>query len=818
MPEAAAVPARPQPDTAPTGAAAAPDRGAAEVQAFGCLLVLSHDWVIQNASTNCGEILGLPHEDLVGARLLDVMAPDALHALRGKLQTLAPEDDGARVLGLELFEDGRRFDAMVHRAGGAYLFEFEEAAAAGPRPRDDQSVVLPLLSRVRRAEDVEAMCEVAANGIWAMTGFERVMVFRIEPASDAVVIAEAVGAGGESRLGGRIPAPVLAAEAASLGGRSRARIIADVDAPASPLFPPRPEGGDGVDLLRTVTRAPSPAHLQYLRDTGAAAAMSVSILRDGRLWGVIACHHPRPHRVGNQTRAAVELFAQLLSYEIALVEARAQSAQEAAALSLHERLSTLFEGGLRLDADLRRFRAEIAAVLPIDGIALRTATGFHSEGLAPSEAEYATLLRHIAGRGQVRVFATDHLAATCAGAVDPARGIGGLIAIPLRFGGDERVLLLRRREAGGERSPPWSEGDRRAAETLRVTLLERVLKHTSDRGQRADRLSQRQEVLLAELTHRLRNAFGLVSGLVAQRMEGAGPEVAAFATDLRARIEALARANDLLTGPQRGPVSLRRMIETEAAAYGDAGGRIDFSGSDPALREDLHTTLALVVHELVTNAGKHGALGAGGGRVAVEIAEGPEGVTLEWTERGGPPVSPPERAGFGSTLLARAIPHELGGETSLDYRPEGLVARFTLPAAAVARGAAPAHPAPTLPAATLSGAALVVEDNLLIAMNAADALRAMGASDVAIAPNVTEAIERLHGRSFQIALLDRDLGGSSSAPVAEALRAAGVPFLLATGYSQEGDERAFDGVPRLMKPYSSDAIAAAVAAEGLLGG
>lgn len=834
--------------------AAAPT--AAGVQPFGCLLVVSTGWVVCNVSANSADILGLPPERLVGARLLDLLPAEAMHSLRGKVQTMGPGDEGGRLFGLDLFGDGRLFDAALHRDGGVLLFEFEPRREL--RLHDDHSLAQSLLARVRRAEGVEAMCAVLANGIWAMTGFDRVMVCRFEPDMSARVIAEALGAGSDSRLGQRFPAADMPPQNKVLHERSMLRIVPDVDAPPVPLVPPHGPTGEPVDLSLAVTRAVTPARLDALRAQGVGAWMAVSILREGRLWGIVSCHHPRPHHIDCHIRSAIELFTQLVSYELALAaEAEAHAAAEAGE-ALGARLAALGPDALGPGCDAARLQAMIAEVIAIDGLVLAAGDEPRRAGLAPEPGECARLCGHLARTGG-RLFASDCLERDCPGAVAPARGIAGLLAIPLRGTPPGHLLLLRREQpperipAGMTRSAPlrpvpradrraasWSAADRRAAESLRVALLELALAQADEAVRQASRLSQHQEVLLAELAHRLRNAFGLASGIVARSSEGQDEALRRFADGVIDRIAALARTSDgLAADPEARPLTLRRLIAAEAEAFGGGGSRIAVNGGDGAIASAARSTLTLVVHELVTNSVKHGALGTADGTVEVSLgpmADG--GFALDWIERGGPRRKAPRRTGFGSALLAHAIPHELGGTARVDHRPGGLEARFTLPPGAVEplpdmgagvadHGSAvpdtAADPGIPLAAALLDGAALVVEDNLLIALNAADSLRAMGAGEVVIAATATEALERIAVQGFAFAIIDLDLGGTSSAPVAEALAAAGVPFLLASGYvggslRAEGGEQpaALRDAPRLAKPYSNEAVAEAALRHGLL--
>jgi light-regulated signal transduction histidine kinase (bacteriophytochrome) len=557
----------------------------------------------------------------------------------------------------------------------------------------------------------------------------------------------------------------------------------------------------------------------------------------------MACHHPQPHHIDYETRSAVELFTQLFSYELALFEERLEREQAARAHDLHERLVMLFEGGLDFGSGLDRIAAEIGNVIDFDGLALVSDGRYCTQGLAPDKEEFNRLERHFARAPAGRVSCTEHLEQACPGAVLPERRIGGLLAIPINRHPRQFLMLFRSEVAQnvvwagnptkvtadqGRIHPrisfaawqeivrgkcaPWSPGERRAAEVLRVTLLELVLKLTFDQNVAGQKRSRKQEVLISELNHRLRNVFGLMEGILAQ----ADPAGTPYVEEVKGRLRSLARANDQLTRTRRDRFSLVDLIRDEVAAFGGAVDRATFEGGDVLLPAVHGATLSLVAHELVTNSVKYGALSRTEGTIVVSFASTRQGIEWTWQEHGGPPVVQPERVGFGNTLIAQSIPHELGGKARVDYHPEGLLACFVLPKRIAelvadkppARSASAGSASP-VSAIQLSGTALVVEDNLIIAMNAADALRGLGADDVLIAGTIPEALALIDAHPITLAILDVDLSGQTSAAVAERLKERAVPYLLATGYDAEQVARE-SGIPTshvLSKPYSNEGIA-----------
>jgi len=192
----------------------------------------------------------------------------------------------------------------------------------------------------------------------------------------------------------------------------------------------------------------------------------------------------------------------------------------------------------------------------------------------------------------------------------------------------------------------------------------------------------RQRLLLAEMTHRVKNTLATVLSISSQTAR-ASDSVEAFSRAFEARITALARTHDLLTGSAAGQADLRQVLEAELSPYAGSGGRrLTMDGEAVRLDAAVAVDLALVFHELATNAAKYGALSASEGRVGVrwDVAATSTGerLTLDWRETGGPPVVVPTRRGFGSRLIERSIREDIHGEASIAYEPDGLRCRIAL--------------------------------------------------------------------------------------------------------------------------------------------
>jgi two-component sensor histidine kinase/CheY-like chemotaxis protein len=369
-----------------------------------------------------------------------------------------------------------------------------------------------------------------------------------------------------------------------------------------------------------------------------------------------------------------------------------------------------------------------------------------------------------------------------------------------------------------DQSERWSPRDVRAAEALRVTLVELVLRIADTAQAEQTDAVRRNELLIAELNHRVRNILGLVRGIISQSALHTD-DTKTLVDGVSDRVRSLARAFDLLSNTNWQPASMHELLRTEIDAFDQSHARITMTGPDVMLQPKAFAAMALVSHELFTNARKHGALTVPSGQITIESTTNPDGnVGIVWREMGGPRVTAPERRGFGSTILSEVIPFEVDGISRPEFSPSGFTLTIELPAA-TAECVSAAAPPPDASGVTgdipdsgmlarLLAVCLVVEDNLFIALDVEDMLRKLGAGRVDIAKSVGEAIELIGQRSYSFALLDVKLGTENSLPVARALLPTGTRMVFGTGYGEAHSlDATLASVPIVSKPYHPKSLA-----------
>ena len=823
------------------------------VQSFGALVAVSSDWIVRHVSANVAEFLETDPEQALGTPLAEFARPEAIRAMQSRVQFLRGGDSVERLFGLVLRAGGPLVDVAVHGSGGSIVLEFEFSPADGAA--EHLGHVRPMIDRIAEASTIDDACAIAARQVRALTGFDRVMVYRFGADDSGSVIAESTRAGLEPYLGLRYPASDIPRQARELYRRNLLRLIADVNDEGHVIEPMLSPEGAPLDLSMSTLRAVSPIHLEYLRNMGVGASMSISILDRGRLWGLIACHHMRPRALPYGTRTAAELFAQLFGLLIDQKRGDLERMESVRARLLHDRLMLQIAGGSSIADNIDMVIEGIGSLIAHDGAVGWIDGEFTATGHTPTREEFLGLVRFLNRTAASQIYHTDSIIGAYPAGEGFSDRASGMLVLPVSRSPRDYIVLFRRevarsvqwagnpekpvemgpngirltprksfeawKEVVRDSSEPWTALEVQAAESLRVTLLEVVLRMTDATLREREKAQERQEVLIAELNHRVRNILNLIRSLINQS-RGDARSVSDFTQVVGGRIHALARAHDQVTQERWSPASLHDLIRTEAEAYlAGKADRVAVAGPEALLEPTAFTVLALVIHEMMTNAVKYGALSDSSGRIAVDVSVEEDGaVLLTWRESGGPAISAtPTRRGFGSTIIDRSIPFELKGQAEVHYETGGLRAAFRIPeryVAEVVEGGRQ-EPGPTSPSdeitARLHGAVLVLEDNMIIALDAEDMMREFGATEVHVATTVAEALAAVEGGGLTFALLDVNLGDETSQPVARRLRELGVPFVFATGYGETSPlTQEFPGTHVVVKPYDAAKLEQAISA------
>ncbi|MBC7453785.1 MAG: GAF domain-containing protein [Massilia sp.] len=710
------------------------------IQPHGVLLVVKlQDLSIVQYAGNTRLFLGVAAERILHCTLADLLESPQLDTLVDQLRAPQPSTEPIILLGLTTRSGQLALSATFHVQGEQAIIEFEPAFSSRTASGDPLAQMKSMLAALQSADDIEDCCHTAAVQVRALIGFSRVMVYQFLHDGSGKVIAEDKEERLDSFLHLHYPASDIPQQARALYKRSWLRLIPDINYVPMPLQsaaavsnsggnPGGNSGGNGapLDMSHCTLRSVSPLHLLYLRNMGVEASMSLSIMIGDELWGLIACHNDTVRHVAPDLRVACELFAQLFSLQLDARTERATAQRRHAHQHIHAALAKSLPLARDIATELVEGEVTLLDLIPAGGVAIWLGDRLHTLGQTPSRHAIGELIGWLnaLGKPMVDTYALGTVFAPASAWADTA---SGLLAISLSRQPQDYVIWFRPERvrsvtwAGNPDKPvesgphgqqltprksfaawqadvrhqslPWNALDIESAHAFRIWLLETVLRQMADLARlEREAAFTRQGMLMAELDHRVKNTLANIQALVGHTKASAN-SLEDFVLGLVMRLRAMARAHDLLSATKRKGASVRKLVEDELAPFWshsaqnhgnlhhDHNGSV-IDGPDLLLSSSAAMPFTIVLHELISNAAKYGALSSAEG--SIDITWGQASATgdlvLSWKERNGPPVTPPKRRGFGSVVIERSLRHELKGSGVLTFDVTGVRCMLSIPA------------------------------------------------------------------------------------------------------------------------------------------
>jgi light-regulated signal transduction histidine kinase (bacteriophytochrome) len=706
------------------------------IQPHGALLFLTAGGLAEGWSANAPALLGAPLE--LGRPFDSLGLPEAaVELVRDILESLSEGE--APPMATAVTSGGVEYDSVVHAHEGRIIVEFEAREEAADAAALFAVKAHSSIERVRRQKTIDGLLDVAVRQVREFTGFDRVMAYRFRSDDSGDVVAEARREDLVPYLGQRYPAGDIPPQARRLYVLNTLRMIADVSYDAVPLL--GAPDSTPLDMSFALLRSVSPIHVEYLRNMGVGASMSVSIVINGRLWGLLACHHMGPRRVPYSIRMAADVLAQVIASTVQSIESR----QEAELVERAAAVRTSLVQSLLLEED------------PLEALVE------HGDGLMAStgaQAMIATQFGRVVCRGidqdyGERIVATlppdahDLLLRGCVEEWPEAAGAAlgkwvGLLGLPYDPPGNGWCLLLRTEQVeqvawGGKpdkseqfgpmgerltprgsfdawietvrgRAHPWEDGVQTHARMLLAELL-----HVSN-ARRAQTEATRAQ-LLAMLGHDLRDPLHSINmaGMVLEKTEGGGNSSASKGT-LGRRIQSSSNRMQRMIGQvldmsriDRGlnlgvalePVDLAALaedlVDEARLAYPSITYRLDIDAApaQPAVVLADAGRLGQVLSNLLSNARHHGepnqpigiGLTVADGQAVVSISNAAAPIPHEVEATLFNPYkrsslnNPRNRTGMGLGLyIAQQIVREHQGEVAYHHeaRPDGGLVVFTM--------------------------------------------------------------------------------------------------------------------------------------------
>ena len=813
------------------------------VQTFACLVAVDENWNVVHASQNTEGFIYIPHEQLLGKNIGTVITADVMHDLKSAVHISKMTNNTERLINtVALVEFDDKFDITVHFNGEFYVMEFERSTSSDTF--NAANIARQMMNQFGSHQSLIDLLQKAVKQIRMISGYSRVMAYKFLEDDSGEVLAEAKKPKLEPYLGLRYPASDIPKQARALYLKQLIRIINNVDDERVPIVSESSEEAP-LDLSLAVSRSVSPIHIQYLKNMGVQASMSLSIIVDGKLWGLIACHNDAPKNLTFEIRTVLEFLIETLSLKISEQYRLDRLNYEKITRDTYDKILSSIQLKPNSFEGIKKQLPLLSKVISCDGVGLWLDKHYEHYGQAFDKENALLLVNKLNQRSNQALICTDNVAEFMDVKFVDEINVAGALAISLSGESDNYLIFYRRpvtqivnwagdpkkvaepgnngaltprtsfakwQETHHNKSNPWLEQDINLASSLRIALLELLIKQMHDKDELKARSLEKQDTLISELNHRVHNILSLMRAIISLSDEAASTKEE-FKELLDGRVKAMAFAHDQLTNSNWSAVRLALLLKNEAQAYVGKAQRIFLNGPDLDVEASGVSCIALVMHEMFTNAAKYGALSNIEGKLNIDwYIDREEQLVIEWRESGGPHVSQPTRKGFGSTIITRSIPYELKGHVDLEYESQGLQARFVIPKEYVILNQELSEPKSSQSRTKLSSIdrhkALLVEDNFIIALDAEQILIKLGFEEVEVCGNVIDSLEYLEDSTPDFAILDFNLGSETSQAIASELVERKVPFVFATGY---GNQLNFNGelpdnLPVLVKPYNYDAI------------
>jgi light-regulated signal transduction histidine kinase (bacteriophytochrome) len=652
--------------------------------------------------------------DWLDRDLSDLLGQD-IPALIGNM----PAGPGGTLVAEPLKQANRSYDVALHRAGKMLIAELEPASDAPITAGALLAWLDAIAGNFERSGDLLALCARAAAAFRALIGYDRVMVYRFVDDEAGRVVAEDRDPALSTFMHHHFPATDIPKQARALYVRNRARVIPAIRYTPAPL---RPSGFEQLDLSDAALRSVSPIHLQYLRNMGVEASASISIVKDGMLWGLIACHHHAPKQIPRDVRAAAIALAGGLSRQIRAKEEAETYRERLRLRAAEDAVIPRTARDQPLHKAVQAVSGDLQAMFGGDGLALVQYGKANLYGACPPEDFVVELAAWSGAHKTGAPFATHHLSSVYPAGEAYAGEASGVLSIPLAD--DGATLLWFRAEqvaqvewAGNPhkavghdpdaaltprtsfetwtqtvrgRSLRWSLEEVEAARRIRrvfheahrnrqILLLNNELQRTlADR----DALIAQKDILMKEVDHRVQNSLQLVAAFLSiQAREAGAGAVSDHLAEAQSRLAAVALVHKrLYQGDEIATIDLSRYLEEllgdmKKTLGADWSRQMRADLAPVLVPTDRAVNIGLIGTELVINATKY-AYGGDAGPLDITLEQHRDQFRFVVADHGRGKSG--DGQGFGSRMLT-AMVASLSGTIAYSDNLPGLRAALIAP-------------------------------------------------------------------------------------------------------------------------------------------
>jgi light-regulated signal transduction histidine kinase (bacteriophytochrome) len=383
------------------------------IQPHGVLLVLEEpELKILQMSNNTYELISRQPEELLNTPLKDLLGSRQIDFIK---QCLEEEFETVNPLEISIINQDKQvllFDGIIHRRDGFLICELEPKAVKEKNEFETfYRLVKNTIIKIQKASTVQEMCQAVVREVRRLTEFERVMVYQLDGEGAGSVIAEDKAENLTPYLNLHYPASDIPKQAKQLYTLNWLRLIPSASYQPAELIPQNnPLTNQPVDLSLSVLRSVSPIHVEYLKNMGVDASMSISLIQDKKLWGLIACHHSSPKHVSYSIRTACEFIGQIMSLELATKQDNEDLDYKIKLKNIQAKFVESIPQSKKFIDALVKYKSDLLDIVSAEGAAICLGEQWTIVGKTPEEVDMQELLIWVNSHSQDNIFYTNTLA------------------------------------------------------------------------------------------------------------------------------------------------------------------------------------------------------------------------------------------------------------------------------------------------------------------------------------------------------------------------------------------------------------------------
>lgn len=416
------------------------------IQPDGVLFALQEpELTILQVSNNTFDYLGVHSHELLGENINKLFNTNNLNYLKKSLLNDDIVEVNPLKITIKLNNKILKFDGIVHRLDGVLILELEPLSSENSVPfLGFYRLVKPFVSKLQGAANITDLCKNTVKEVRKLTGFDRVMVYQFDNQGNGSVIAEDKAESLEPFLGLHYPVFDIPSQARKLYCLNWLRLITNVDYQPIEIVPTcNPLTNKPLDLSKAILRSVSLCHIEYLHNMGVTASMSISLIKNGELWGLIVCHHQSPKHIPYQVRTACEFFGQVMSLELSNKEGNEDYEYRLEQKSIQAKLIEYLSLEENFISGLIKYKPNLPDLVKAQGAVVCLDGDYIVVGETPKQEEIKRLIEWLGNNCKNEVFYTDCLPSLYQEAESFKDVASGLLAISISKAQKNYILWFR---------------------------------------------------------------------------------------------------------------------------------------------------------------------------------------------------------------------------------------------------------------------------------------------------------------------------------------------------------------------------------------